>query len=181
MPITKHGLSLDKQWFWDRLCIRYNVPPKFIPSFCVWKSVLKLEHVLLCPKGGFMSIRHNEFRDFTAELLLECCKDVLHNSLYYNNQQVKLYRCQQFNPVKLVLMLQLKDSGLKDKQHTLMYRCTALQLKVYLAQSLNTAYRLNKQTEKWVYNRGVNSIDQKSFTSVVFMCFIGVTRVFIIL
>lgn len=128
-----------------------------------------------------MSIRHNEFRDFTAELLLECCKDVLHNSLYYNNQQVKLYHCQQFNPVKLVLMLQLKDSGLKDKQHTLMYRCTALQLKVYLAQSLNTAYRLNKQTEKWVYNRGVNSINQKSFTSVVFMCFIGVTRVFIIL
>ena len=33
-----------------------------------------IDHVLSCPRGGF--IRHNEVRDFTAELLSECCKDV---------------------------------------------------------------------------------------------------------
>ena len=28
-------------------------------------------HVLSCPKGGFPSIRHNEIRDLTANLLTE--------------------------------------------------------------------------------------------------------------
>ena len=39
-------------------------------------AAFKLEHTLSCSKSGFMSIRHNEARDFIAELLSECCKDV---------------------------------------------------------------------------------------------------------
>ena len=34
------------------------------------------EHALSCPKGGFPSIRHNEIRDLTANLLTEICNDV---------------------------------------------------------------------------------------------------------
>lgn len=33
-------------------------------------------HALSCPKGGFPSIRHNEIRDLTANLLTEVCNDV---------------------------------------------------------------------------------------------------------
>ena len=35
-----------------------------------------VDHALSCPKGGFPSIRHNEVRDITAELLSEVCHDV---------------------------------------------------------------------------------------------------------
>ena len=35
-----------------------------------------IEHARLCPKGGFPSIRHNEIRDLTANLLTEVCNDV---------------------------------------------------------------------------------------------------------
>ena len=35
-----------------------------------------MEHALSCPKGGFPSIRHNEIRDLTANLLTEVCSDV---------------------------------------------------------------------------------------------------------
>ena len=35
-----------------------------------------MEHALSCMKGGFISIRHNEVRDFTVELLKETCSDV---------------------------------------------------------------------------------------------------------
>ena len=35
-----------------------------------------IEHALSCPKGGFPSIRHNEIRDLTANLLTEVCNDV---------------------------------------------------------------------------------------------------------
>ena len=56
-------------------------------------------------------MRHNEVRDFTAELLSECGKDVSTEPLL--QQQVKLYKDQQFNQMKLVRMLQSEDSGLK--------------------------------------------------------------------
>ena len=35
-----------------------------------------IEHALSCPKGGFPSIRHNEIRDLTANLLTEVCNDI---------------------------------------------------------------------------------------------------------
>ena len=36
-------------------------------------------------------------------------------SLYYKNQQVKLYHHQQLRQTKPMSVLQLEDSGLKDK------------------------------------------------------------------
>lgn len=76
LPIKKYGFILDKQSFWDSLYIRYNIPLKRLPTTCVCGASFKIEHALSCPKGGFILIRHNEIRDFTAELLAECCKDV---------------------------------------------------------------------------------------------------------
>ena len=32
--------------------------------------------MLSCPRGGFPTIRHNEIRDITANLLSEVCSDV---------------------------------------------------------------------------------------------------------
>ena len=35
-----------------------------------------MDHALNCPTGGFPSIRHNEIRDLTANLIAEVCHDV---------------------------------------------------------------------------------------------------------
>ena len=59
LTIKKYDFCLDKQSFWDSLYIRYNIPLKRIPLFCVRGAAFKLEHALLCPEGGYMSIRHN--------------------------------------------------------------------------------------------------------------------------
>ena len=50
---------------------RYKIPLKRIPSLCVCEAAFNLKHALLCPKSGFMSIKHNKVGDFTAELLSE--------------------------------------------------------------------------------------------------------------
>ena len=76
LPIQQHGFLLDKQSFWDGLFIRYGIPLKRLPTKCVCGVTFTLQHALSCPKGGFITQRHNEVRDFTAELLSECCKDV---------------------------------------------------------------------------------------------------------
>ena len=36
-------------------------------------SVGKVEHALSCSRGGFLSIKHNEIHDLTAELMSEVC------------------------------------------------------------------------------------------------------------
>ena len=47
-----------------------------IPSNCTCGVKFSVEHALSCSKGGFPSIRHNEIRDLTTNLLTEVCSDV---------------------------------------------------------------------------------------------------------
>ena len=41
----------------------------------LWKR-FDVSHAVICPKGGFPTIPHNEVRDLTAKLLTEVCHDV---------------------------------------------------------------------------------------------------------
>ena len=36
-----------------------------------------VEHALSCPRGGFPTLRHNDIRDFTADLLTHVCSNVV--------------------------------------------------------------------------------------------------------
>ena len=37
---------------------------------------MDIQHEMSCKKGGFITIRHNDLCDLTANLLTEVCKDV---------------------------------------------------------------------------------------------------------
>ena len=51
--------------------------PPALPSTCVCGTTLCIEHALCCPHGGFTIIRHNEIRDFTADLMKNVCCNVV--------------------------------------------------------------------------------------------------------
>ena len=74
--MTEHGFALHKGAFRDAFCLRYGWRPPLLPSSCVCGKQFTVEHALGCPCGGFPSIRHNELRDITAELLTEVCHSV---------------------------------------------------------------------------------------------------------
>lgn len=76
LPIAEFGFTLHKGAFHDALALRYNWQPLQAPSTCECGAKFSVEHALSCPKGGFPSIRHNEIRDLTANLLTEVCSDV---------------------------------------------------------------------------------------------------------
>ena len=76
LPIEEFGFALHKGAFHDALALRYNWQPLHTPSTCGCGAKFSMEHALSCPKGGFPSIRHNEIRDLTANLLTEVCSDV---------------------------------------------------------------------------------------------------------
>ena len=76
IPLKDHDFYLDKQSFWDALYLRYGIMLPRLPSKCVCNARFDVEHALNCKKGGFITMRHNEVRDFTSEMLSEVCKDV---------------------------------------------------------------------------------------------------------
>ena len=72
----EHDFYLNKTTFWDSIRIRYYIPLKYLPSRCVCGQIFNLEHALSCKKGCYITLRHNELRDFTANQLSEVCHDV---------------------------------------------------------------------------------------------------------
>jgi hypothetical protein len=76
LPIEEHGFALHKAAFRDALCLRYGWHQSHLPSHCICSKQFTVEHALSCPRGGFPSIRHNEIRDITANLLSEVCHGV---------------------------------------------------------------------------------------------------------
>ena len=60
----------------DALALRYGWSPKNLPVSCVCGRSNNIEHALSCPNGAFPTIRHNDIRDLTAELMSEVCHDV---------------------------------------------------------------------------------------------------------
>lgn len=75
--IKEFGFSLHKRGFVDAVHLRYGWLPRDLPTLCACGMKFTVEHSLSCLKGGFIHGRHDEIRDFTANLLTETCHDVL--------------------------------------------------------------------------------------------------------
>ena len=76
MPIEEQGFFLYKGDFKDAMALRYGWLPQRLPKSCVCGQTFSVDHSLTCPCGGFPTLRHNEIRDITAELLSDVCHDV---------------------------------------------------------------------------------------------------------
>ena len=59
LPIKEEGYILNTQSFLDLLSIRYGWRLKRIPSHCACSNTFNLQHAFQCPKGEFVTLRHN--------------------------------------------------------------------------------------------------------------------------
>ena len=76
LPLADHGHHLSKGDFRDALALRYGWSLLDTPASCVCGEPFDATHAMICPRGGFPTIRHNEVRDIVADLLTEVCSDV---------------------------------------------------------------------------------------------------------
>ena len=90
LPLEEHRFSLTKGEFRDALSIRYDKPLQQLPSKCPCGNKFDLTHALNFKRGGYVIMRHNNIRDFEANLAL--ISPIFKPSLSY----------QQKNPPKLL-------------------------------------------------------------------------------
>ena len=169
LPIEEHGFALHKGAFRDALCLRYGWRPQHLPSHCVCGHQFTVEHALSCPRGRFPSIRHNEIRDITADLLSEVCHNVgTEPGLQPITDEQMTYRTANREDGARLDVVAQSFWG-RDRQ------CAYFDIRVfnpfaqsYLNTSLHQCYRRNEQEKKREYEQRVREIEHDSFASLVF-------------
>ena len=76
LPLKDHGYCLNKIEFKDAICLRYGWKIPNTPSICGCGMKNDINHTLICKKGGYVSMRHNNIRDINADFQREVCRDV---------------------------------------------------------------------------------------------------------
>ena len=174
LPIEEHGFALHKGAFRDALCLQYGWRPQHLPSHCVCSHQFTVEHALSCPRGGFPSIRHNEIRDITADLLSEVCHNVgTEPDLQPITDEQMTYRtANREDGAHLDVVAQSFWGRYRQ--------CVYFDIRVfnpfaqsYLNTSLAQCYRRNEQEKKREYEQRVREIEHGSFAPLVFSTYGG--------
>ena len=76
LPLENEGYVFNKQLFWDLIHTRYGWELTRLPENCACGVKFGLHHGLSCKKVGLVTIRHNQGRNITANLLNEICNNV---------------------------------------------------------------------------------------------------------
>ena len=178
LPLKEHNFYLNKQIFWDTIFLRYGIPLPRLPSKCVCDSNpdFTVEHALTCKKGGFISIRHNEVRDFTAEILSEICKDVAVEPLLTPLTGEKFTLKSANTDDHARLDVSARGVWIKGNRAFFDVRVFNPLAQTYNNQTLKAAHKTNENGKKREYGERILNVEHGSFTPLVFSCFGGMSR-----
>ena len=169
LPIEEHGFSLHKGAFRDALCLRYAWQIPRVPQKCVCDRKFDVNHAMICPRGGFPTLRHNEVRDLTADLLTEVCHDVeIEPQLQeLTGEHFSLRTANMEDGARL----DVKARGFWENR----LQCAFFDVRVFYpnaqsnqsSSSLSSAYRKHEMEKKRAYGQRVREVEHGSFTPLV--------------
>ena len=175
LPLKDLGYELNKEQFRDALRIRYNWNIPRLPSECACGCRFDLSHALSCKKGGFVTLRHNEVRNITSNLLKEVCRDVRvePSLLELNGEQLN----RQANTTKEA-RLDISATGfwIPGQRVFLDVRVFDLNARRYRGLELKKCYKRNEDEKKKKYNERVLQVENGTFTPLVFSSNGGMAR-----
>ena len=76
LPIDEFGFFLHKGAFQDAVALRYGWQLPNLPRVCVCGKNQSVDHAFTCSTGGLPTLRHNDIRDLTADLMAEVYNNV---------------------------------------------------------------------------------------------------------
>ena len=169
MADSTHGFALHKNAFRNALCFRYGWQPVCLPTRCECGDSFSVDHALNCAKGAFPTIRHNEIRDFTGELLTVVCHDVCTEPILQSldGETFDLASANTENNARA----DIRAKGFWGlRQQCAFFDITVFNPNVQSNQmfALTSCYRHHKKRKKRVYEQRVVEIEHGSFTPLVF-------------
>ena len=172
MPSEEHGFNLNKSEFRDAVDLRYNRTIKGLPSKCPCGLKFDLTHALNCKKGGFITIRHNDIRDFEANLLGQVCNDVeVEPMLQPVSNEILPTSSAKSDEARL----DIRARGFWRNGQNAFFdvRVTNPSSESLKNTTINNVLLKNEREKKRKYNSRIMDIEQGTFTPLVFTVFGG--------
>ena len=175
MPLKEHNFHLDKQMFWDTINVRFGKELSRLPMKCVCNADFSVEHALNCKLGGFVSTRHNDVRDFTAELLSEVCQDVAVEPLLtpLSGENLKYKTANTDDHARLDVSA--RGVWIRGSRAFFDVKVFNPLARTYSGQTLKAAHRSNENTKKRLYAERIVNVEHGTLTPLVFTCFGGMS------
>ena len=170
LPLQDFGYTLNKQEFRDALCLRYgwNIPN--MPHFCGCGIKNSIDHTLICKKGGYVAMRHNNLRDLNVTLQKEVCRDVVSEPrlLPLENEEVDGTQADRAAP-------DISSRGLWSTFQRTFFDVRVLHPNApsYRSADLEKLYKSHEQEKMRKYNSRVITVEGGSFTPLIYPTFGG--------
>ena len=177
LPLDDHAFSLHKGDFRDAVCLRYGWSLPHLPTECTCGASFTVDHAFTCPHGGYPTLRHNEIRDITAQLMSEVYPNVATEPVLQpvTNERF-FYRSANTGTDA---RLDVRAQGFWGIHHQQAY----FDVRVFnpLATSnrqsaISTYFRSHDREKRRVYEQRVRDVERGSFTPLVFSALGGVSR-----
>ena len=167
LPLKEQGFNLNKKEFRDAVKLRYDWPIDDIPSICVCGDTFTVDHAMICKRGGFVIMRHNELRDLEAELLNIVCNDVQVEPVLQDISGEQLNGGSNRAPDA---RLDIRARGFWECQRSAFFdvRVCHPNADSYKDLELRQVYKIHENEKKRLYARRVLEIEQGTFTPLVF-------------
>ena len=122
---------------------------------------------MTCHLGGFLTVRHNDIRDFTASLLTEVCYNVATEpTLQPLNGETFSYLTANTDAEA---MADNRAKGFWSKsQDAFDVRVFHPNASSYISELLSALFRTHEQAKKWEYGQCIRDVEHGVFTPLVF-------------
>ena len=131
---------------------------------------------MTCKKGGFVNIRHNDIRDFTAEMLSEICNDVAIEPILIPLSGEK-FKYKTANEDELARTdISARGVWVKGSRAFFDVRVFNPLAPSYSNQTLKATHKSNEAAKKREYGERVVQVEHGTFTPLVFSSLGGMSR-----
>ena len=166
LPLKDQGFNLNKAEFQDALNLRYDRPLKNLPSKCGCDRPFNVTHAMNCNKGGFISARHDNVRNFEAQLLKQVCQDVQVEPPLQPVSGVTFHR-SAITTDEARLDVRARGFWRNGQNAFFDIRTTNADNASQRNLPLSSILRNHEQEKKRAYNARVMEIEQGTFTPIV--------------
>ena len=166
LPLEEHGFILNKKEFSDAVCLRYNITLKGLPKLCGCGKPNDINHTMICTKGGYVHLRHNQIRDIEAKLLAEVCHDVVIEPplLPLTGEQFPL----RSTNVAAEARLDISARGVWRPMDKIFFDVRIFHPTAVSNNASSDPFRKHELEKKRTYNQRVIDVEKASFVPLVF-------------